>query len=217
LERDVRQLINIQNMTAFQRFIRLCAGYTGQLVNLSSMANDCGITHTTARSWLSVLQASYLIHLLQPHYRNFNKRLVKAPKLYFYDTGLACRLMGLQNAEQIKTHPQRGALFETFVVNELLKARLHQALPDNLFFWRDQSGTEVDVLIDQGNRLDPVEIKSGQTITPDFFKGLNRWKDLAQDETGPAWLVYGGDVSQERQGVHVLSWWNLSAMKPKPE
>jgi predicted AAA+ superfamily ATPase len=217
LERDVRQLINIQNMTAFQRFIRLCAGYTGQLVNLSGMANDCGITHTTARNWLSVLQASYLVHLLQPHHRNFNKRLVKTPKLYFYDTGLACRLMSLQNAEQIKTHPQRGALFETFVVNELLKARLHQALPDNLFFWRDQSGTEVDVLIDQGNRLDPVEIKSGQTITPDFFKGLKRWRDLAQDETGPAWLVYGGDVSQERQDVRILSWQDLTTMKPQLE
>lgn len=214
MERDLHQLVNIRDMSAFQRFIRLCAGYTGQLLNMSNMANDCGITHTTARHWLSVLEASYLVHLLQPHYRNFNKRLIKSPKLYFYDTGLACRLLGLQNPAQVKTHPQRGALFETFVVGELLKYRLNQALPRNLFFWRDHGGTEVDVLIDRGNCLEPVEIKSGQTITPDFFKGLKQWKDIAQDDAGKAWLIYGGDSPQTRQSAQVLPWFDMNPLKP---
>jgi predicted AAA+ superfamily ATPase len=131
---------------------------------------------------------------------------VKAPKLYFYDTGLACRLMGIQSERQLTAHRSRGALFETWAVGELLKQRLHRGRPRNLFFWRDKTGNEVDILIDQGDRLDPVEIKSGQTITPDFFKGLNRWLDLATGQESQPWLIYGGSSPQNRQKVHIIPW-----------
>ncbi|HEB57225.1 MAG TPA: ATP-binding protein, partial [Gammaproteobacteria bacterium] len=179
LERDVRELINVRDLGTFQRFLKLCAGRTGQLLNLSSLANDCGITHNTAKAWISVLEASYIVHLLPPHHQDFNKRLVKTPKLYFLDTGLASWLLGIQNSEQLATHVQRGALFETWVISELLKARYNAGETSNLYFWRDRSGHEVDLLIDQGTHLSPLEIKSGQTINRDYFKGLDFWRKLA--------------------------------------
>ena len=206
LERDVRQLINVRDLSTFQRFLRMCAARTGQLLNLSSLANDCGITHNTARAWLSVLEASYVVHLLQPHYRNFNKRLRKTPKLYFLDPGLAAWLIGIQNPEQLAIHPQRGELFETWVVSELLKARFNRALASNLYFWRDRAGLEVDVLVEQGATLMPIEIKSGQTLVRDFFTGLERWQRLAGDAAGRPWLVYGGGERQSRTDVEVLPW-----------
>ncbi len=206
LERDVRQLINVRDLALFQRFIRLCAGRTGQLLNLSSLANDCGITHNTAKAWISILEASYILFLLSPHHRNFNKRLVKTPKLYFHDTGLAAWLLGVQSADQLANHPLRGALFETWVVGELLKERYNRALPSNLFFWRDNSGNEVDVIADQGLTLLPIEVKSGQTISTDFFSGLRKWLSWAGSEAGHPYLVYGGDESQEREDAKVLPW-----------
>jgi len=206
LERDVRQLINVRDLALFQRFIRLCAGRTGQLLNLSSMANDCGITHNTAKAWISILETSYILFLLPPHHRNFNKRLVKTPKLYFYDTGLAAWLMGVQSAEQLAFHPQRGALFETWVVGELLKGRYNRSLPSNLFFWRDNTGNEVDVIVDQGLTLVPIEIKSGQTISADYFSGLRKWVSWAGAESGKPYLIYGGDESQERKDGEVVPW-----------
>jgi hypothetical protein len=206
LERDVRQLINVRDLSAFQRFLRMCAARTGQLLNLSSLANDCGITHNTARAWLSVLEASYVVHLLQPHHRNFSKRLRKTPKLYFLDPGLAAWLIGIQNPEQLAIHPQRGELFETWVVAELLKARFNRALASNLYFWRDRAGLEVDVLIEQGATLVPVEIKSGQTLVRDFFSGLERWRRLAGEAAGRPWLVYGGSERQRRTEVEVVPW-----------
>ncbi len=193
LERDVRQLINVQDLDAFQRFLRMCAARTGQLLNLSSLANDCGITHNTAKDWISVLEASYIVHLLAPHHQNFNKRLVKTPKLYFLDTGLAVWLLGIQTVDQLSIHSQRGTLFESWVIGELLKSRYNAGEVSNLYFWRDRSGHEVDVLIDHGIRLSPLEIKSGQTISRDSFKGLDFWKKLAGETTGQPWLVYGGD------------------------
>ena len=206
LERDVRQLIKVQDLGTFQRFLKLCAGRTGQLLNLSSLANDCGITHNTAKAWISVLEASYIVHLLPPHHQNFNKRLVKTPKLYFLDTGLATWLLGIQNHEQLSTHVQRGALFETWVISELLKARYNAGETSNLYFWRDRSGHEVDLLIDHGTHLSPLEIKSGQTINKDYFKGLEFWRKLAGETAGQAWLVYGGDNRQIRSAVTVLPW-----------
>ena len=206
LERDVRQLINVRDLTLFQRFLRLCAGRTGQLLNLSSLANDCGITHNTASAWISILEASYILFRLPPHHRNFNKRLVKTPKLYFYDTGLAAWLMGIQNADQLAIHPQRGALFETWVVGELLKGRYNRGLPSNLFFWRDNTGNEVDLIVDQGASLIPVEIKSGQTITADYFTGLRKWCGWAAAEAGQRFLVYGGEELQQRQEATVVPW-----------
>ncbi len=206
LERDVRQLINIRDLAVFQRFIRLCAGRTGQLLNLSSLANDCGITHNTAKAWISILEASYILFLLPPHHRNFNKRLVKTPKLYFHDTGLAAWLMGVQNSDQLASHPQRGALFETWTVGELLKGRYNQALPSNLFFWRDNTGNEIDVIADQGLTLNPIEIKAGQTINADYFSSLRKWLSWAGDEAGKPYLIYGGDESQERKEAQIVPW-----------
>jgi len=206
VEREVRQMINVRDLSAFQRFLRMCAARTGQLLNLSGLAVDCGITHNTARAWLSVLEASYVVHLLQPHFRNFNKRLVKTPKLYFYDPGLAAWLLGIQNPEQLITHPQRGALFETWVLSELLKARFNRALGSNLYFWQDRSGHEVDVVIEQGAALIPVEVKSGKTVVPDFFDNLESWTKIAGEAGGRPWLVYGGDRRQSRKDVEVLPW-----------
>ena len=211
LERDVRQLINVRDLGTFQRFLKLCAGRTGQLLNLSSLANDCGITHNTAKAWISVLEASYIVHLLPPHHQNFNKRLVKTPKLYFLDTGLASWLLGIQNSEQLATHVQRGALFETWVISELLKARYNAGETSNLYFWRDRSGHEVDLLIDHGTHLSPLEIKAGQTINQDYFKGLDFWRKLAGETAGKAWLVYGGDIRQTRTDVTILPWFEIGA------
>jgi uncharacterized protein len=158
IERDVRQQIKVLDLETFQRFVRLCAGRCGQLLNLSSLATECGITHNTAKAWISVLEASYLVFQLRPHHTNFNKRLVKTPKLYFYDTGLAARLLGIRTAEQLVNHPLRGNLFETFVVAELVKSRLNRGESHGLYFWRDSSGNEVDVIAERGNHLMPIEI-----------------------------------------------------------
>jgi len=206
VERDVRQMINVRDLSAFQRFVRMCAARSGQLLNLTGLAQDCGITHNTATAWISVLEASSIVHRLQPHHSNFSKRLVKTPKLYFYDPGLAAWLLGIQDAGQLAIHPMRGSLFETWVVSELLKARFNQALPSNLSFWRDRGGHEVDVLIERGALLDPVEVKSGQTVAADSFSGLETWREIAGSAAGRPWLVYGGDRRQRRSGVEVLPW-----------
>ncbi len=213
LERDVRQLINVHDLGNFQRFLRLCAARTGQLLNLSSLATDCGVTHNTAKSWISVLEASYIVHVLLPHHRNFNKRLVKTPKLYFLDTGLVAWLLGIQNHEQLATHPARGDLFETWVVSELLKARCNRALESNLFFWRDRSGHEVDIVLDLGTGVSAVEIKSGRTVNRDFFKGLEYWRKLTGETPGPLWLVYGGEQGQSRSGIGVVPWKELDGVE----
>ncbi len=209
VERDVRQLINIHDLYAFHRFLQMCAVRTGQLLNLSTLANDCGITHNTAKAWISVLEASYILFLLLPHHRNFNKRLIKSPKLYFYDTGLACLLAGVQQAEQLITHPLRGALFETWVVSELVKNRFNQGLLSNLYFWRDSQGHEVDILIEEGDNLIPIEVKAGQTIAKDYFDNLHYWRLLSHQDQ-PAWLVYGGQYKQNRSGVHVIGWQDIN-------
>lgn len=212
IERDVRKLINVRDLAAFQRFVRLCAGRVGQLLNLSQLGTDAGITHNTAKAWLSILEASYVVFLLAPHHRNFNKRLIKTPKLYFHDTGLAAWLLAIQQAEQVENHPQRGALFENWVISELCKARANHGLPSNLFFWRDQSGHEVDVLLETAAGLIPIEIKSGQTLNSDFFKGLEHWFKLARPKQPRAWLVYGGKDEHLRDAVRILSWRNLQAL-----
>jgi predicted AAA+ superfamily ATPase len=213
VERDVRQLINVRDLARFQRFVRLCAGRTGQLLNLSSLATDAGISHVTARSWISILETSYLVFLLQPHHRNFNKRIIKTPKLYFFDTGLACWLLGIQNPRQLENHPQRPALFETFVVSELVKARYNKGLPSNLYFWRDRSGHEVDLVIESAGSLVPVEIKSGTTVSPDWFKGLDYFLGLGTSASRRAFLVYGGADAHQRRSNHVLGWSTLDELK----
>ena len=212
IERDVRKLINVRDLTSFQRFVRLCAGRVGQLLNLSQMGGEAGITHNTAKAWLSILEASYVVFQLQPHHRNFNKRLIKTPKLYFYDTGLAVWLLSIREARQVETHPLRGALFENWVVSESLKARFNHGLPAHLYFWRDRAGHEVDLLMETTNQLIPVEIKSSQTVNADFFKGLEDWLTLAQPRRPRAWLVYGGSEDHQRKTTRVLSWRHLPAL-----
>ncbi|WP_421620808.1 ATP-binding protein [Alkalilimnicola ehrlichii] len=209
LERDVRQLLEVRDLSLFQRFLRLVAGRTGQLLNQTALGDEVGVSHNTVREWLSVLEASYVIHRLPPHHRNFNKRLVKTPKLYMLDTGLACWLLGIENASQLTTHPLRGALFETAVVGEFLKARWNKGLPSNLAFWRDRAGREVDLVIDRAGVLQPVEIKSGSTVSRDAFRGLNRWCELAGAEGASPMLVYAGDEDREQRGVAVVSWTSL--------
>lgn len=205
----MRDLGNVGDLEAFSRFVRLCAGRSGQLLNLSSLAVDCGVSHTTARRWLSILEASFLVVLLRPHFQNFNKRLVKTPKLYFLDTGLLCYLLRIPSAEDLRFHPHRGAIFESFVVSEFFKNFLHQGLEPGLFFWRDSSGHEVDLLVEKGSALIPVEIKSGETLNPDFFAGIDYWRKLAAQPQGPAALVYAGEESYKRREVGVYSWKEL--------
>ena len=210
VERDARQLINVRDLSAFQRFVKMCAARTGQILNLSSLASDCGITHNTAAAWISVLEASYLIYLLRPHHRNFNKRLIKAPKLYFCDVGLAAWLLGINTPEQVRFHAQRGALFETFVVTEFLKGRFNEGLPANLFYWRDSKGLEIDLIREEGEELEAIEIKSGQTIAPDSFTSLKRWLKLAGQPEAPARLIYGGDKALTNKNISIVPWQNIA-------
>lgn len=207
LEKDVRRLINVQDMAAFQRFLRMCAARSGQLLNLSALAADCGITHNTARSWLSVLEASYIVYLLQPYHRNFGKRLVKTPKLYFLDTGLAAWLANVRRPADIALANLRGPLFETLVVGELLKARLNRRQDKNLYFWRDSNGNEIDIVLESGGRLYPIECKAGETVAGDWFSPIERFLDTTGQSQ--AWLVYGGAVRQERRRCAVVGWREL--------
>jgi predicted AAA+ superfamily ATPase len=206
VERDVRQMSAIHDLSLFRRFVQMCAARTAQLLNLHALANDCGISHPTARAWLSILEASYIVFLLQPHHRNFGKRLVKTPKLYFHDTGLAAALLGIQDEAHLSVHPARPALFETLIVNEFLKVRCHQGLRSNLYFWRDNVGNELDLLLEQATGLVGVEIKSGQTLTPDYFVGLRKWSAIAGTEAAALHLVFGGAESFRREGIEVHSW-----------
>jgi uncharacterized protein len=203
VERDVRLIKNITNLTAFERFIRLCAGRTGHLLNMSSLAVEVGVDVKTIQSWIGVLETSFIIFRLKPYYKNFNKRIVKMSKIYFYDTGLAAALLGIDNASQLEFHPFRGSLFENLVVVDFLKQNYNRGKRGNFWFWRDSTGNEIDLLIERGNELIPVEIKSGQTITDEFFKGFRYWKRLTGSEHG--FVVYGGDMVQKRSdGVTVL-------------
>ena len=206
VERDVRQVMNVQDLGTFQRFLRLCAARSGQLLNLAALAGETGISQGSARAWLSVLESSYLVHRLPPYHRNFGKRLVKTPKLYFLDVGLACWLLGITSAEMLALHPQRGALFETWVVGEFVKARFNAGQPANLYFWRDNNGLESDVLFESGSMLQPVEIKSGQTVTPDYIRAGQKAGRIAGEEALMPWLIHGGEDCYERSGVRVMSW-----------
>jgi len=206
VERDVGQLLAVRDLSLFQRFVKLCAARTGQLLNLSALANDCGISHTTAREWLTVLEASYLVFRMPPYHRNFGKRLVKTPKLYFLDTGLAAALLGIRDAATLNLHPLRGALFETLVVGELIKQRFNDGKPAELYFWRDNTGNEVDVVFEVGTELQAVEIKSGATLVRDWLKGIAKWQSLAGAEARSPWLIYGGADAYQRDGVQVIPW-----------
>ena len=205
IERDVRQNKNISNLYAFERFVRLCAGRTGQMLNISNLAIETGIDNKTIASWIGILESSFILFRLYPHSRNFNKRVVKMPKIYFYDTGLACALLGIRDVNTFSLHPYAGCIFENFVVSELIKFRYNKALPLNLYFWRDNVGHEIDILVENGDRLFPLEIKSGRTITPEYFKNLLFWQSISGQNRGA--VVYAGEMKQERSnGISVLPW-----------
>ena len=212
IERDVRTLKNISNLGLFQLFLKMCAGRIGQLLNLSSLANECGISSTTAKSWISVLEASFIIFLLKPHHKNFNKRLVKMPKLYFYDTGLAAYLLGIQSASQLQTHYCKGSLFESFIICEIIKHKLNRGKENNCYFWRDKNGHEIDCLIDNKSLLTPIEIKSGRTVASDYFKGLDYFSKIAGSEVSNSYVVFGGDNHQHRTKADVIPWNDLDKL-----
>jgi uncharacterized protein len=213
VERDVRQLVQVGDLLLFQTFLRLCASRTGQILNLASLASDCGVSQPTARSWLSVLEASYIAFRLPPFFANIGKRLIKAPKLYFYDAGLVASLLNIENSRQLETHPLKGALFETWVVAEIAKAHLHRGRRPRLSFYRDRNGLEIDLILEKGADLVLVEVKSGQTPSSEHFTALDRFATALTTQPAPRIarriVVYGGAESQERSRGQILSWRDL--------
>ncbi len=206
VERDVRLMKNIGNLSTFIRFVKMCAGQIGQLLNLSSLAGECGLSVSTASAWLSVLEASGICYRLAPNHKNYSKRLVKTPKLYFHDTGLACSLLGLTSAEQVRTHFLRGGLFENLVLNEFVKKGYNRGTEADLSFWRDSTGNEVDLLENIGGKEFAYEIKSGATFSPDYFKGLVKWATLSGAEPDRLSVVYAGDTNLTTKNGHVVGW-----------
>jgi len=204
IERDIRQIKNVTDLNLFERFVKLCAGRIGGLLNLSSLASDCGVSHTTARAWLTLLETSYIVFTLQPYHRNYNKRIVKSPKLYFFDTGLACSLLGLESVRQMETHYLRGGLFENMVVVELVKKRYNAARLPGLFFWRDKTGQEIDCVFERDGKPVIVEAKSGITIGDDAFFNIKGFR--AMENASTAYLIYGGDSVGERRDGKLVPW-----------
>ncbi len=209
IERDVRQLAELKNLSLFEKFVRLCAGRVGQLLNLNSMANDVGVSQTTVREWLSLLETSFVVFLLQPFHANIRKRLVKTPKLYFYDVGLAAWLCGIETTAHIRNHPLRGHLFENMVIAEILKFRFNNGKRNNLSFFRDNTGNEVDVLYHIADKVAPIEIKVGQTVSSDYFKNLITFRKLGLHTLHKGFVAYAGDIEQNRQDGHVLNFKNI--------
>jgi len=203
VEKDIRMIKNITDLDTFERFLGLCAGRVGQLVNWSDLGRDCGISYQTAKSWMSLLQSSFIVFLLPPHFKNHGKRLVKSPKLYFYDIGLACSLLNIESAQQVTTHYLKGGLFESLILSELAKSFYNKGRHPKLTFWRDQVGHEIDCLIEQGNSTTPVEIKSGKTLSQDFFKELVYWEKTHHSK---GYLIYGGEEEQKRTQATVIGW-----------
>ena len=209
LERDVRTIKNIHDLSQFQLFLKMCAHRAGQLLNLSELGNECGINHNTVQGWLSILEASFIVYRLCPYYVNFNKRLTKMPKLYFYDTGLLCNLLNIQEASQISVHSYKGMVFENFIITDLIKQQLHNNTIIPFYFWRDKLGNEIDCVIEKFNDLILIEIKSGKTIANDFFKGLRYWDKISDKKNYRKYLVYGGKENQKREIANIIGWNNI--------
>ena len=211
VERDVRQVVNVQNVSQFQAFLVSCASRIGQLVNFAQLGLELGLDAKTVARWVSVLETSFIAYRLQPYFRNYNKRLVKSPKLYFYDTGLACSLLGIRSTDQLQTHFLRGSLFENLVINELIKNKLNVGEKPSFYFWRDSTGHEIDLLSDEGMVHRAIEIKSGQTVQSSFFDGLDFYTSLSHTtETVRPYLIYGGNEPQQRTKAQILTWQTLS-------
>jgi len=207
IERDVRSIVNVSDLESFARFIRLCAGRTGQILNLQSLGNDCGVDGKTAKRWISILEASFVIKLLRPYYKNFSKRLIKSPKLYFLDSGLLCYLLGIHKPAELLVHSARGAIFESWVIAELYKSYYHTGKQPAMYYFRDSNGNEIDLILDHGSKVLPIEIKSSQTITSEFFRGLEYWRKLTGLTDSPAIVIYGGDNQTMFRGTSVLPWY----------
>lgn len=213
LQRDVRQLIKVKDLSKFHLFLKLCAGRHGQLINLSEIGSACGISHTTVGEWINLLELSYIIFRLQPYYRNFNKRLVKSPKLYFYDSGLVCHLLGIETAEHAKLHAARGALFEGYVISEIAKQYYAKAKTPNLYFWNSHQGFEVDLLIEKGEMLSAVEIKSSATFSNSFVQQLNKWKKIDETQShSPCYVAYSGEESFKIKEIQIISYKDLESL-----
>ena len=205
IERDVRQIKGISDLIIFERFIKLLAGRNAQELNNSALAVETGVDVKTIQSWIGILESSFIIYLLKPHHKNFNKTIVKRPKIYFYDTALVCSLLGIKDKTQLSTHPLRGAIFEGMVITELVKHRTNAGQEINLYYWRDKTGHEIDIIIDMGTKLLPIEIKSGKTISSEFYKNIRYWMELSKEKKSI--LLYAGEQSQKRSdNTEVVNW-----------
>jgi len=206
LERDVRNILNVGDINSFRKFLRVCAGRSGQVISLSKIGNDIGVSYQTVKKWLSVLEQSFIVYFLQPLYENFNKRIIKSPKLYFYDTGLVCSLLGINTPEAYNVHNLKGNIFETFIISEILKYKYNFGLTNDFYFWKDSSENEIDLVITEGNNYKAVEIKAGETIKSDFFKTLFFWNKLNPNTNTELNLIYGGSENQKRENVNIYDW-----------
>jgi predicted AAA+ superfamily ATPase len=205
IERDVRQIKNVTDLILFERFLRIAAGRTAQELNMTSISNDCGVDVKTVQAWVSVLETSYIIFLLKPHHKNYNKTIVKRPKLFFYDTGIVCSLLGITEVDQLNYHPLKGSIFETMVVSEQVKSQTFDSKSGNSFYWRDKTGHEIDLIIEKAGSIYPLEIKSAKTINTRFFKNLIYYQNLSGVRKSA--LLYSGDEEQNRSnGIKVMNW-----------
>lgn len=205
VERDVREILRVTDLDKFVKFLKMCAARIGQILNLTSLATDCGISLPTVEGWLSILEASYICYRLKPYYNNYNKRLIKRPKLFFYDTGIACHLLGLRKEEEVRNSYMRGELFENIVINQFIKEDLNHGEDPELYFWRDSQGNEVDLLDASGEGLKAYEIKSSSTFNPDFFNGLKKWGDLSGTPVERLNVVYNGENNLKTSAGNLLS------------
>ena len=213
IERDVRQLKNIENLRTFTNFLKLCAGRIGQPLNMASLASDAGISPNTAKSWLSLLEASYIVFFLPPHYKNFSKRIIKSPKLYFYDTGVACSLLGIESPRQLATHFAIGSLFENMIILDLVKRKLNAGKQINFYFWKNNTGKEIDLIVDKADAAIPFEIKSGATMNSSYFSNLFYWQKLTNTSPKNLHVIYGGDKSNKTNMGNLISWRDLDNLK----
>ena len=210
LQRDVRQLIKVKDLSKFHLFLKLCAGRHGQLINLTEIGAACGISHTTVSEWINLLELSYIVFRLQPYYKKFNKRLVKSPRLYFYDSGLVCYLLGIESSQHAQIHATRSALFEGYVVSEIIKLFFSQAKTPNVYFWNSHKGFEIDLLIEKSEKIHAIEIKSSATYSNTFNKQLVKWQALyASQNNAPCYVVYAGDKNLEINGIQVIAYQNI--------
>lgn len=213
IEKDVRQVLNISDVIAFQGFLKLCAARIGNMLNYADIARDAGISLNTAKAWISILEASYIIKLLPPYYKNFNKRVIKSPKIYFYDSALVCALLGIRTIEELHTHPLKGPLFESFVISEFFKYSYNQNQQPQIYFWRDVQGHEIDAIIEKTfDQTIPIEIKASMTFSDNFFRGLLDWQNITQQANIPSYAVYGGNENLERKNGRIFAWDSIAKM-----